>query len=255
MMVILKSMLSAFLMYSKIPVPQVEWKEENRRYSFCFFPLIGVVIGALLMLWYWLCGVMELKTTLFAAGCAVLPVLATGGIHLDGFMDVADAKSSYGDRERLLQIMGDSHVGAFAVIHLLLLFLVEFGFFTEVLKLSTLLVIAVGYVLSRTFSGLAAVTFRCAKKDGALQSFAKPAHRQVTLVVLLLYMLACIASMLLIDLPCGAAALLAATAVFLYYRRFAYKRFGGITGDLEGWFLQVCEAAVLIAAVIAAHIV
>ena len=47
---ILRSFASAFLMYSRIPMPQVEWKEENRRYALCFFPLIGAVIGAVFIL-------------------------------------------------------------------------------------------------------------------------------------------------------------------------------------------------------------
>ena len=48
----LNSLFSAFLMYSRIPVPQVEWKEENRRYSLCFFPVIGVVLGIIqILLW------------------------------------------------------------------------------------------------------------------------------------------------------------------------------------------------------------
>ncbi|MBQ1398379.1 MAG: adenosylcobinamide-GDP ribazoletransferase, partial [Clostridia bacterium] len=42
------SFFSAFLMYTRIPMPQVEWREENRRYSLCFFPLCGAVIGGLL---------------------------------------------------------------------------------------------------------------------------------------------------------------------------------------------------------------
>ena len=47
---------------------------------------------------------------------ALLPLLVTGGIHLDGFLDVADARSSHQSRARKLEILKDSHVGAFAVI-------------------------------------------------------------------------------------------------------------------------------------------
>jgi len=41
----IRSLFIAFSTYSRIPVPQVEWLEENRKYSMCFFPLIGAVIG------------------------------------------------------------------------------------------------------------------------------------------------------------------------------------------------------------------
>ncbi|MCD8323673.1 MAG: adenosylcobinamide-GDP ribazoletransferase, partial [Clostridiales bacterium] len=45
-------MAVAFSMYSKIPVPQIKWTKENMRYALCFFPLVGVVTGALVWLWY-----------------------------------------------------------------------------------------------------------------------------------------------------------------------------------------------------------
>ena len=49
---LIRSFLIAFSTYSRIPVPQVEWTEENRRYAMCFFPLVGAVLG--LILWGWL---------------------------------------------------------------------------------------------------------------------------------------------------------------------------------------------------------
>ena len=54
----IKSLISAFLMYSRIPMPQIEWKEENRRYALGFFPLVGAVIGGMLILWRCLCNIL-----------------------------------------------------------------------------------------------------------------------------------------------------------------------------------------------------
>ena len=96
----LKSMLSAFLMYSRIPVPQVEWKEENRRYSLCFFPLIGVVQGIIFTLWRILCTKLNFGEILFSCVAVFIPVLVNGGIHLDGFCDTSDMLASYGDKEK-----------------------------------------------------------------------------------------------------------------------------------------------------------
>ena len=50
----LRSIVMAFAMFSRIPMPRVEWKKENMRYMMCFFPLIGIVIGALAVGWAWL---------------------------------------------------------------------------------------------------------------------------------------------------------------------------------------------------------
>ena len=69
-----KSLISAFLMYSRIPMPQVEWKEENRRYALGWFPLIGAVIGGLLLLWRMFCTRFQCGQMLFAAVAVLLPV-------------------------------------------------------------------------------------------------------------------------------------------------------------------------------------
>lgn len=249
-MKLIRSLACAFLMYSRLPMPQVEWKEENRRYSLALFPFVGAVIGGLLVLWTYLCGLLNAGKWLYAAVCCIIPVAVTGGIHADGFCDVTDARSSYAPRERKLEIMSDPHVGSFAVIYTILYFLQQFGLFTEIGGIRAALVPAWGYVLSRALSGLAAVTFRCAKKDGTLQSFVKPAHKRISIIILAAEVCAAIAGMLIAAPICGAAAVAAAGLSLLYYRASAYKDFGGITGDTAGHFLQLCELSILGAAVL-----
>ena len=113
-MIVLQTIAVAFAMFSAIPVPQFEWNEKNMRYAMCAFPLIGVVIGAA----WCVCGALPLPGLAKAAGFALIPVWITGGIHLDGYADTCDALSSYGDREKKLEILKDPHCGAFAVIRL-----------------------------------------------------------------------------------------------------------------------------------------
>lgn len=249
-MKILKSLASAFLMYSRIPMPQVEWKEENRRYALCFFPLIGAVIGALFLLWQYVCKMFNAGDLLKGAVSAVIPLVVTGGIHMDGFCDVIDANSSCADREKKLQIMSDPHIGSFAAMWLCAYLILQTAMLAEIKNFGTAVIVACGYVLSRSLSGLAAVTFRSAKKEGTLQSFAKPAHKKVTIAVLLVFTAIMSAVMLRADLISGGLALAGAAGAFIYYRISAYKNFGGITGDLAGWFLQICEMTVLIFAVV-----
>ncbi len=240
----LNSMLSALLMYSRIPVPRPEWNEKNRRFSLCFFPLVGAVIGGLVLGWRYLCGVLHIGSILYAAGAVGITVMVTGGIHLDGFCDTCDARASWGDREKKLKILSDSHIGAFAAIKLGLYLVLYTAFFTELRALSAAAVVCVGYVLSRSLSGLAAVKFRAAKKEGSLQSFTAPAHKRATITALVIVSAVSVASMVVISPGAGAAASAAALLTLLYYRCMAYKEFGGITGDLAGWFLQVCELVI-----------
>ena len=88
---VIRSLCIAFSTYSRIPVPQVAWTDENRKYSMCFFPLIGAVIGLLLWGWLALCDALDFGALLRSAVGALLPILVTGGIHMDGFMDTSDA--------------------------------------------------------------------------------------------------------------------------------------------------------------------
>ncbi|MDE6709558.1 MAG: adenosylcobinamide-GDP ribazoletransferase, partial [Oscillospiraceae bacterium] len=171
----LKSLVSAFLMYSRIPMPQVEWKEENRRYSLCFFPLVGAVIGLLFILWRYVCVRLEISNFFAGAVSMIIPILVTGGIHLDGFCDVVDAKSSFGNRTKKLEIMSDPHIGSFAAMRLCIYLILQTALFCDVENISTKIIIAVGFVLSRTLSGIAAVTFKNAKSSGSLQEFSNPA--------------------------------------------------------------------------------
>ncbi len=248
-MSVIRSLFSAFLMYTRIPVPQVEWREENRRYSLCFFPLCGVMIGAALILWRWLCFKLGIGDLLFATVCTAIPVMITGGIHIDGFCDVCDAIASCGSKEKMLQIMSDPHIGSFAVIRAGLYLLIQTGLFSQIKSFKAMAVCSLCFIGSRAFSGLAAVTFRSAKNEGTLQQFVKPAHKNITIACELIYIAAIVCAALSVDFFLGISALIGMAVSFVYYRIFSYKKFGGITGDLAGYFLQVCELTGIICVV------
>lgn len=250
----LNSLHSAFLMYSRIPVPKVEWKEENRRYSLGFFPLVGAVIGALLVFWRFACNALDIGQFLFAAGGVFIPILVTGGIHLDGFCDVSDARASCADREKRLEIMSDPHIGSFAVIKLCLYLIIQTALFSQVDSLRTTALISVGYVLSRALSGISAVTFKAAKKKGTLQSFVRPAHKRITIVMEAFFIISGVSAMTAILPVQGISAGLMAFFVFIYHRYTSYRDFGGVTGDLCGWFLQICEISMLASVVFSGRI-
>lgn len=252
---LLKSLAAALSMYSKIPVPPVEWKEENMKYAMCFFPVVGAAVGALQFLaGYVLIRALNCGNLLFAAVLTLIPVLVTGGIHLDGFADTSDALASWGSREKKLEILKDSHTGAFAVISLCCLFLFTAALWSEVPRsadsLRTLAAGSCMYMFSRTLSGIAVVTFPAAKKDGLLRTFQDSAHKTRVRIVLLIWAAASGAAMCRLSLVQGAAMLGAAGLVFFYYYRVCKKQFGGTTGDLAGYFLQLCELGMLAALVL-----
>ena len=89
------SFIIAFAMYSKIPMPRTEWTKDNMKYAMCFFPVIGAVIGAVILLWNYIQGYAGFGNSFYTVVLMMIPVLITGGIHLDGLLDTSDALSSY----------------------------------------------------------------------------------------------------------------------------------------------------------------
>lgn len=238
---VINSLIIAIAMYSKIPMPKVDWNEKNMKYSICFFPLVGVVIGVLLYAWGRICIACGFGQVCFALVGAVIPVIVTGGIHVDGFMDTADALHSYAEKEKKLEILKDPHIGAFSVIAVICYFLLFAAGLTQVWKSEHLLLLAFGFVISRTLSGMSLVWFPGAKKDGLLYRFSSTAHKQTVRMVLVAVLAGCFLSVVFIDPVIGAVMSLAAMWVWTYYYYMSKKQFGGITGDVAGYFLCLCE--------------
>lgn len=241
---LIESMIIAFAMYSKIPMPKIDWNEKNMKYAFCFFPVVGVVIGAVI----YGVGNLGLKfgmgKFLFAAIMTVIPVMITGGIHLDGFLDTMDAISSYGDREKKLAILKDSNSGAFAVIGGLVYFTLCLGFWSEISR-EVLGVLGVGYALSRTLSGLSIVSFPLAKNTGLAATFQNGAHRKRCKQVMICYLVIEVLLMFYLQPLVAIGLCIGAACMFGYHYYLCKTQFGGITGDLAGYFLQNCELAML----------
>ena len=219
-MIVLQTIAVAFAMFSAIPVPQFDWNEKNMRYAMCAFPLIGAVCGAL----WCLCGALPLPALVRASGFCLVPVWVTGGIHLDGYADTCDALS---------------------VIRLCSYFLAYFALCTAVQFTPRIgLCWTLALVLERALSGLAIASFPLARNTGLAHTFASAADRKaVCSVLLVLAGLLCAALVLL----GGGALVLAALLVFWRDRVVSDRQFGGITGDLAGWFLQKAELWMLAA--------
>lgn len=243
-MAVLQSLIIALSMYSKIPMPRIAWTKENTRHVMCFFPVVGIITGVCV----WGIGVLLFRSgcsgLFFSSAMTLLPIAVNGGIHMDGLLDTIDALSSYGDRERKLEILKDPHAGAFAVIGGGCYLVCCMGLWSEVTP-PMLPVIACGYVLSRGFSGLAIIAFPLASKKGLARTFQEGTARVHGAVLLIFFILLPAGAMVLLSLRPGGLAVAGAVATFLYYRRMAVKRFGGVTGDLAGYFLQICELAIL----------
>lgn len=261
----LRSFVVAMSTYSKIPMPHITWDEKSMKYSMCYFPLVGVVIGFFQLVVFSICSWLGVSDMLRAALLCALPILITGGIHMDGFLDTVDARSSYRSREERLEILKDPHTGAFAIIYGIVYFVIDFALCAEIDTFG-ICFFAMGYVSSRILSGMSVVAFKKAKEDGMLAQTAKASDKKVftiMLIELVLFAGVMVAFVItnfvgasVVALCVYAAAFMVMSVIaFIYYRLMSYKIFGGTTGDLAGYFLQVYELMILFAIVGAKYVV
>ena len=110
--------------------------------------------------------------------------------------------------------------------------------------------IAYSFMLSRTLSGLSVVTFPQARKKGMVADFSESASTRITRMVLGIYLIVLCFLIPLTGGICGIGCVISAGVVFGYYYRMSRKQFGGVTGDLAGYFLQICELALLVGGLI-----
>ncbi|MDO4301175.1 MAG: adenosylcobinamide-GDP ribazoletransferase [Clostridia bacterium] len=245
---IIKSIIIAFSMYSKIPMPRVDWDKKSMKYVFCFFPAIGIIIGIIIYLAGLLLINGGINPLLFGSIMTVIPIFITGGIHFDGFLDTMDGINSYADRDKRLEILKDSNSGAFAIIGGLVYFTLSVGFWSAV-KYNMLSLIAIGYVISRTLSALSVISFPMAKNRGLAAAFGNNADKLIVKIILIIYTLLEFVFALYISLKGGCVIISISILCYIYHYYNCIKNFGGITGDLAGYFLQICELCILISIV------
>ena len=241
-MTALETVWVAFAMFSVLPVPRPVWNERNMRFALCAFPLVGGVCGCLVWAWGALCRYFSLPELLRGAGVCLIPVMATGGIHLDGYADTCDALASCAPPEKKQEILKDPRCGAFAVIRLCSYFVAYLALASAVeLTARTFWCLGFGYVLERALSGLAVSRFPLAKNTGLAHTFATAADRRLVGRILIALCILAGAGMAAAGGMLGVAMLAAALAAFWRYRVVAEREFGGVSGDLAGWFLQKAE--------------
>ena len=214
MRTVFETIAAAFSMFSALPVPCVEWTGKNTRWLLAAFPLVGTVIGGLCWGWVVLCGWLSLPDIMRGAGLTLIPVLVTGGIHLDGYADTWDALSSHAPPEKKQEILQDPRLGAFAAIRLCCYFTADFALWTALPRYDGPLFLLL-FCLSRTLSGLSVAAFPLAKDTGLAHNFAKAADKKKLRIFLSLLTVLLAAGMCLRG-PDGAAVVLSAVCVLVY---------------------------------------
>ena len=261
----LRHYLLAVQFFTRIPVTGrladwVGYSPAMLRASAAHFPGIGWLAALLSTAVYaalhWALAPNPLAPAVAAVFCTIATVLMTGGFHEDGLADVADGLGGSYDRERALDIMKDSRIGAFGAMALVLALLAKLSLLALLgtHSLTTALAALVGgHVLSR-FWPLLLVRVLPHIGDAA-QSKSKPLAGQITAWALGAAFLWCFMPLALIGWAQGALFLIASSAAsaitFITLWRWFARRLQGFTGDCLGATQQLCEIAFYLGAAVA----
>ncbi len=211
------------------------------------FPLVGLVLGLIYAGAAWLLLHFLRQPPLTAAALTILPILMTGGLHADGFMDTMDGVLSCRDRDRMLEIMKDSRVGSMGVAAFVCLMLLNFGAIWTVAPAFLPEAMLVAPVAARTAVVAAVACFPYARNAGMGKEFADYASWKTVAFALSTALLLFAAGFLsgwMSFLPFAALAI--GFMVLLALARYYTRILGGLTGDVYGTLITLTETTVLL---------
>ncbi len=230
---------------TRFPVPKRAQTLEGWEGSPKFYPLVGLLLGAAI----WLAGCLggwlfgQVSLPLVAVVVVAFWVYATGALHLDGWMDLADGLGSQRSRERTLEIMKDSRVGAMGVVAAIVLILLKVAAVQQLAAAGALAAIAVIPAMARA-ALLAAIRFFPYIQQQGLGSGLRAG---VTPAVLLVNgLLVAAASFGFADWRGVVVFVFALLAVWLF-GSYITRRLGGFTGDVYGALIEGAETLALLA--------
>lgn len=244
----MRAFLAALQFLTRLPLPAQPAPDGPRRGdSVVYYPVVGLIIGGLLAL---LAMLLDTAPALLAAALVLLAwVLVTGGLHLDGLADSADAwVGGHGDRARMLAIMKDPASGPAGVSAIVLVLLVKFGALAAQPAQQALTALWLAPLFGRAALALLFVTTAYVRPGGLGAGHAEHLPRVAVSVMLLAVAAVPVA---VLGWP-GAGLVLAVLALLFALRGLMLQRLGGITGDTLGASCEIVEAAVLVFMALAA---
>jgi adenosylcobinamide-GDP ribazoletransferase len=242
-----KDFLRAFSFLTILPVGQISLSEEKElARSMAFFPLVGLVIGLILALGYYLLSFLFPRPLALWLTIGLLAFL-TRGLHLDGFADTVDGLASSGTREKILEVMRDSRIGAFGVISLILLigakYLTLDQISTESIPYSLILMAVMGK------NSMVLICYRSPYARSS-EGLAKPFTENLGTREMAISLVSAFGIALLLMGLKGILVFLGICLFSLGYRFFFIKKLGGVTGDILGAANELSELLCLILLII-----
>jgi len=227
--------------FTRIPIKNVHYSEEQWVKGIKYTPFVGAIIGGILCLVGFLLHHL-IHQDVLSLLMLLLYIGITGGLHLDGLSDTSDGIFSNRSKERILEIMKDSRIGAFGVISLILLLIGYFVMFTHGTILTLFLFPIVGRsvaIISCRYSGYA-------REEGMGKVFIEHAKKNDAFYLVLFTSLLLIVSLLYFKQWEIVISILLTYFISIRITKRISSKIDGITGDVIGFMIEVSQIIFLI---------
>lgn len=230
--------------FSTFPVKKnLPMEKAQLNAMYILLPMLGLLFGSILAL----TALLVRETTasgslLLALILVVLSLALSGGLHMDGLADVADAFFSYQEKEKRLEIMGDPRIGAFGTMALIVMIAGKLIIVSETALTVSLWMILFIPAISRIGLLLIFSSTQSAKSSGLAAFFqSRTDHQKIARWGLLWFVLIMAAAAILMSWQLALVIILSFLIGSLWYRSWCLKHFGGVTGDLFGTYIEGME--------------
>ena len=237
-----------FLTTFPVQLKAMPSKQQNGQ-SVLFYPLVGLIIGAIL---FGIAMLLQAVPAILSASIIlVLWIWLTGGLHLDGLADTADAwVGGFGDAERTLKIMKDPACGPIGVLSLIIICLLKWSALYLLIQKQLYSALVLFPVLGRLAPMFLFLTTDYVREKGLGSSMASYIPKKLALAIMLSVVISSLYFSVL-----GCIASLVTILSLLYLRRKFKQRIGGITGDTVGASIEICECVSLLAFVLGSYFI
>lgn len=229
-------------MFTILPIPYSIWEDNAVCHMMKLYPLIGLIVGLINYVVYIIASYFNLPLIIISALTMIAPFIITGMLHLDGFMDVSDAILSRRDKKEKIRILKDPNTGAFSVISLGILFIINFSSVFSILEEKKY---ALGLIFIPIISR-ALIAYMLLKKDtmkeSSLGSYFKTGTGKKDIVVILSFLILALGGLIYILGIKGIIIGMLTILLGIISVNKGIKELGGMSGDIAGYGLVISEA-------------
>ncbi|MGL4656455.1 MAG: adenosylcobinamide-GDP ribazoletransferase [Sarcina sp.] len=235
--------------FTRIPVGKIDYSEEAFKKSIKFTPIVGIFIGSILLLISKL--LINIENKLIVGFILMLTYLwITGGLHLDGLSDSFDGLFSGRSKERILEIMKDSRIGAFGVLALIVTILGYAMFLGEV----NVIILFIMPIIGRSSLYLASKLSKYGRLDGMGKTFIENGSTKDCRNIFIIINIICIIIGVIFKVYLIIISMIISYSLVFRIVKFVEKKIDGITGDILGMIVEITQITFLISSYILINI-